>query len=303
MKIGTVLGSINLDHMIRAHRAPQGGETLHAEEVFSSGGGKGANQAVATKRLGVDTTMLGAVGSDDEGRVMLELLTEEGICLEGIKTLADTRTGQAFIIVEDSGENRILVHGGANMKLTPEMMNEYKDMLQKTDFVLSQFEVPMSVITAAFRLAKKAGVMTVLNPAPAPEEIPHDLLEVTDIVIPNETEAQLLTGIEVNDETSMRQCAEALHEKGISTVIITLGSRGAYYHTKDKEGIVPAFKVEAKDTTAAGDTFIGAFMSKLNDDMSNLEEAIRFGNLASSIAVQRFGAQLSIPTLEELTKE
>lgn len=296
----TVVGSINLDHMVRTPRMPQGGETIHVHEVFSAGGGKGANQAVAIQRLGSETHFIGAVGNDDEGKMMLELLGEEGMDLSAIRILEDTVTGQAFVIVDDASENRILVYGGANMALTPEHIEESASLIESSQFVVSQFEVDLACIEKAFRIARNAGVKTVLNPAPAKKEVPSQLLDLTDIVIPNETEAELLTGIKVETEADMRTCAEAFHNHGVETVIITLGSRGAYFHTKEKEGIVPAFKVDAKDTTAAGDTFIGAFMSCLQPDASNLEEAIQFGNRASSIAVQRYGAQPSIPFKEEL---
>lgn len=296
----TVVGSINLDHMVRTPRMPQGGETIHVHEVFSAGGGKGANQAVAIQRLGSETHFIGAVGNDDEGKMMLELLGEEGMDLSAIRILEDTVTGQAFVIVDDASENRILVYGGANMALTPEHIEESASLIESSQFVVSQFEVDLACIEKAFRIARNAGVKTVLNPAPAKKEVPSQLLDLTDIVIPNETEAELLTGIKVETEVDMRACAEAFHNHGVETVIITLGSRGAYFHTKEKEGIVPAFKVDAKDTTAAGDTFIGAFMSCLQPDASNLEEAIQFGNRASSIAVQRYGAQPSIPFKEEL---
>lgn len=296
----TVVGSINLDHMVRTPRMPQGGETIHVHEVFSAGGGKGANQAVAIQRLGSETHFIGAVGNDDEGKMMLELLGEEGMDLSTIRILEDTVTGQAFVIVDDASENRILVYGGANMALTPEHIEESASLIESSQFVVSQFEVDLACIEKAFRIARNAGVKTVLNPAPAKKEVPSQLLDLTDIVIPNETEAELLTGIKVETEADMRACAEAFHNHGVETVIITLGSRGAYFHTKEKEGIVPAFKVDAKDTTAAGDTFIGAFMSCLQPDASNLEEAIQFGNRASSIAVQRYGAQPSIPFKEEL---
>ena len=152
----------------------------------------------------------------------------------------------------------------------------------------------------AFKIAKKTGVKTILNPAPALEQVPEELLNVTDMIVPNETETEILTGIKITDEASMRKAAEALHQLGIEAVIITVGSKGAFYDVNGRSGIVPAFKVKAVDTTAAGDTFIGALSSILEKDFSNLEEAIRYGNKASSLTVQRFGAQPSIPYQHEL---
>lgn len=299
----TVIGSINVDHAIRTPRMPKGGETIHTNEVFTTGGGKGANQAVAATRLGAKTAFIGAVGSDDAGEMMLSLLREEEIDTSCIATLDDTVTGQAFVIVDDNSENRILVHGGANMALTPDVVASHRNMIETSDFVVSQFETPFSCTKKAFELAHQANITTILNPAPAMTEVPESLLKETDIIIPNETEAAILTGIEVVDEESMKACAEALHNKGIETVIITLGSRGAYFSQHGQTGIVPAFKVDARDTTAAGDTFIGALVSQLHPSLDNLEEAIRYGNKASSLAVQRFGAQPSIPFIEEMNEQ
>lgn len=297
----TVLGSINLDRTIRTSRMPQGGETIHTKEIFSAGGGKGANQAVAAQRLNANTYFIGAVGEDKDGQLMLDLLSDEGIGLEAVQTLTGVATGQAFVIVDDEGENRILVHGGANMALTPELIQASEALIKESDCLISQFEVPLPVIEAAFKVARDNDVLTILNPAPALNEVPESLLKLTDIIIPNETETEILTGIAIRSGEDMHQAADYFHSLGIRTVIITLGSKGAFYDIENgASGIVPAFKVEAKDTTAAGDTFIGAFASALNKDMSNIEDAIRFGNKASSIAVQRFGAQPSIPFYEEM---
>lgn len=300
MKNVTVLGSINLDRTIRTSRMPQGGETIHTREIFSAGGGKGANQAVAAQRLAAKTSFIGAIGDDEAGSLMKELLTEEGIDLTGVTELEGIATGQAFVIVDDEGENRILVHGGANMSLAPRDIDQYADIIKTSDCLISQFETPLKVTEEAFKIARESNVLTILNPAPAKEQVPVSLLKLTDIIIPNETEAELLTGIKIESQEDMEDAAQYFHDLGIKTVLITLGSQGTFYSTTGKEGIVPAFKVEAKDTTAAGDTFIGAFVSALNKDESNLEEAIRFGNKASSLTVQRFGAQPSIPFIEEL---
>lgn len=303
MKKVTVVGSINLDYTIRTPRMPQGGETIHTHEVFSAGGGKGANQAVAAARLGADTSFVGATGADEAGHMMRELMEEDHIDLTSVMTLEDTVTGQAFVIVDDNGENRILVHGGANMALQPEMMQRAKETFTQSDIVIGQFEIAMDALMEAFRIAKEAGVMTLLNPAPAIPEVPSELLQLTDIIVPNETETEILTGITVKTEQDMEKAAQCFHNQGIRVVLITLGATGTYYSMDGQSGIIPAFKVDAKDTTAAGDTFIGSFASHLNASLDNIEDAIRFGNKASSIAVQRFGAQPSIPYLEEVTKE
>lgn len=300
----TVLGSINLDRTIRTSRMPKAGETIHTKEIFSAGGGKGANQAVAASRMNIETSFIGAIGDDEAGKLMHELLSEENINLDAVQTLTGIATGQAFVIVDDAGENRILVHGGANMALEPNDIQLASDVIKNSDCIICQFETPMDVIEEAFRIARDNHVMTILNPAPATQDVPKTLLELTDVIIPNETETAILTGIQIQNEDDMLKAAEYFHHLGIQTVLITLGSQGTYYHLANgQSNIIPAFKVEARDTTAAGDTFIGAFASALKPDLSNIEEAIRFGNKASSITVQRFGAQPSIPYKHELDKE
>ncbi|GEK36974.1 ribokinase [Enterococcus thailandicus] len=303
MNAVTVIGSINMDTTLRLTKMPKPGETLHTSDIFHSGGGKGANQAVAAKRSGANTAFIGAVGDDNEGATLLDLLAKEQIDISGISTIADTATGQAMIMVDNAGENSILIHAGANNAFHEAEVQQQKALIENSDFLIAQFESSLDATLAAFTLAKKAGKKTILNPAPALETIPTELLAQTDVIIPNETETEIITGIEVTDEASLFQAATALHQLGIETVIITLGSKGAFYHTATQHGIVPAFKVKAVDTTAAGDTFIGALSSQLNPDFSNLPEAIRYGNLASSVAVQSYGAQPSIPHRTDLTFE
>jgi len=301
MNTVTVIGSINLDRTIRVHQMPKPGETIHTKEIFSAGGGKGANQAVAAKRSQAQTHFIGAVGDDDAGKAMLELLAQEKITLDGITTLKNESTGQAYVTVDDAGENQIMIHGGANMAFTSAEVEAHRDLIEASDFLVAQFESTVASTITAFKIAQAADVKTILNPAPAMEQVPAELLAVTDMIVPNETETQTLTGIEITDEASMIKAAAALHALGISAVIITIGSKGAFYDVDGRHGIIPAFKVDAVDTTSAGDTFIGAMSSVLNRDFSNLEVAIRYGNRASSIAVQRFGAQPSIPYKNEIT--
>lgn len=296
----TVIGSINLDTTLRVNQMPKPGETLHAKEHFTAGGGKGANQAVAAKRSGANTYFIGAIGNDGAGVMMKDLLSQEEIDLSGVVTLDNQSTGQAFITVDDAGENSIMIFSGANNSFTPEQVKQSTDVIKQSDFIISQFESAINSTVEAFNIAKVNNVKTVLNPAPALSEMPKDLLAVTDIIIPNETETEILTGIAVNDEKSLKKAADALHDLGIEAVIITIGSKGAFYDVNGKSGIVPAFKVKAVDTTAAGDTFIGALSTILKPDFSNIEEAILYGNKASSLTVQRFGAQPSIPYKNEL---
>lgn len=296
----TVIGSINLDRTIRVKEMAKPGETIHASEVFSAGGGKGANQAVAAKRSGAKTAFIGAVGNDDAGKTMRKLLGYEEIQLDGIAELDKVATGQAYIVVDEKGENSIMIHAGANGKITPEHVVEHADLIKESDFVIAQFESNLASTIKAFEVAYQAGVKTILNPAPAMRTVPEELLKTTDVIAPNETETEILTGIKVVDEESMRKAAAKLHALGIKVVLITIGSKGSFYSMDGQSGIVPAFKVKAVDTTAAGDTFIGALSTVLKPDFSNLVEAITYGNKASSLTVQRFGAQPSIPYKHEL---
>lgn len=296
----TVIGSINLDRTIRVKEMAKPGETIHASEVFSAGGGKGANQAVAAKRSGAKTAFIGAVGNDDAGKMMRELLGYEEINLAGIAELDKVATGQTYIVVDEKGENSIMIHAGANGKITPEHVVKHADLIKESDFVIAQFESDLASTIKAFEVAHQAGVKTILNPAPAMRTVPEELLKTTDVIAPNETETEILTGIKVVDEESMQKAAAKLHALGIKVVLITIGSQGSFYSMDGQSGIVPAFKVNAVDTTAAGDTFIGALSTVLKPDFSNLVEAITYGNKASSLTVQRFGAQPSIPYKHEL---
>ena len=300
MNTVTVIGSSNMDTTLRLTNMPKPGETMHAHEIFHAGGGKGANQAVAAKRSGARTSFIGGVGADSEGQQLLDLLTKENIDTSGIAEIQGATTGQAMIMVDAAGENSILIHAGANNAFHEQEVLKNKQLITNSDFIIAQFESSLDATILAFSIAKDAGKTTILNPAPARETIPTELLEKTDIIIPNETETEIITGIRVTDHNSLVAAAEKLHELGIGTVIITLGSAGAFYHTEKEHGIVPAFKVDAVDTTAAGDTFIGALSSTLQPDLSNLKEAILYGNLASSVAVQSYGAQPSIPYREAL---
>ncbi|MBH4863593.1 bifunctional hydroxymethylpyrimidine kinase/phosphomethylpyrimidine kinase, partial [Staphylococcus aureus] len=217
-----------------------------------------------------------------------------------IKT-TEAKTGQAFITVNAEGQNTIYVYGGANMTMTPEDVINAKDAIINADFVVAQLEVPIPAIISAFEIAKSHGVTTVLNPAPA-KALPNELLSLIDIIVPNETEAELLSGIKVTNEQSMKDNANYFLSLGIKTVLITLGKQGTYFATKNQSQHIEAYKVNAIDTTAAGDTFIGAFVSRLNKSQDNLADAIDFGNKASSLTVQKHGAQASIPLLEEVNQ-
>ncbi|HGZ9324729.1 TPA: ribokinase [Staphylococcus aureus] len=297
-----ILGSTNVDQFLTVERYAQPGETLHVEEAQKAfGGGKGANQAIATARMQADTTFITKIGTDGVADFILEDFKVAHIDTSYIIKTAEAKTGQAFITVNAEGQNTIYVYGGANMTMTPEDVINAKDAIINADFVVAQLEVPIPAIISAFEIAKAHGVTTVLNPAPA-KALPNELLSLIDIIVPNETEAELLSGIKVTNEQSTKDNANYFLSIGIKTVLITLGKQGTYFATKNQSQHIEAYKVNAIDTTAAGDTFIGAFVSRLNKSQDNLADAIDFGNKASSLTVQKHGAQASIPLLEEVNQ-
>ncbi|GAA0858303.1 MULTISPECIES: ribokinase [Clostridium] len=297
-----VLGSINMDLVIKVKEMPKEGETILSKSFEKIAGGKGANQGVAAKRCGNIVSMIGKIGKDDNGAILKGLLDKEGINTELIFVDEKEPTGMAMITVNERGNNSITVISGSNMTLTKEEIKKSEDVIKESDIIISQFETPEEVTIEAFKFAKENNKVTILNPAPA-KEISDELLKYTDIIIPNETEAELLTGIEVNSLEDAKKAASKFFDKGVKFVIITLGHKGAAVISKEDSGIVNAYKVNAIDTTAAGDSFIGGLSSKLdvnNLNFENIMKAVKFGNKVSSITVQRKGAQPSIATLEEV---
>lgn len=291
-----VVGSINLDTTIRTENFPKPGETIHSKEVFTNGGGKGANQAIAAARNGAQVNFIGAVGNDDGGKALVDLLEQDGINTSGIDHLDNARTGSAYVTVDDNGENSIVIYGGANQEVTNEHILGNHQLISTSDYVIAQLETNLSSIKKSFEIAKKESVLTILNPAPAQESLPEKIVQATDILVPNEIELETISGIKITEEEDLLAAAEKIHKLGVKVLIVTLGSKGCFYSISgEKNGFVPAFKVQAVDTTAAGDTFIGAFASKLAHDLNNIEEAIKYGNKAASLTVQRYGAQPSIP--------
>ncbi|AUI78325.1 MULTISPECIES: ribokinase [Lactiplantibacillus] len=296
----TVLGSLNVDSILRFKRFPKPGETLPLTGKSVAGGGKGANQAIAAARAGAQTTFIGKVGQDQEGTFMVQQLTESGVDDRFVQHSDAAATGSAFILLDASSENRILIDGGTNQLVTAEDVEQAQSVIADSTFLIAQFETPIAATQRGFELARAAKQKTILNPAPATDAVPAELLAVTDLIVPNETETETLTGVHITDEASMVAGAQKLQALGVANVIITVGSKGAFWMRGGEHGFVPAFKVDAVDTTAAGDTFIGALSSVLQPDFSNLAEAVRFANRASSLAVQKLGAQPSIPTQAEI---
>lgn len=297
-----VLGSINMDLVIKVKDMPKEGETILSKSFEKVNGGKGANQAIAAKRCGNEVTIISKIGKDENGKVLKDALENEKINVDFVYEDKINPTGMAMITVNEKGNNSIVVIAGSNMTINEEEINKAKDVIKENDILIAQFETPEEITARAFKFAKESKKVTILNPAPA-KEITTDILSYTDIIIPNETEVELLTGIKVHNLESAKLAGSKFLDKGIKFVIITLGSKGAALISKEMAKIIPAYNVKAIDTTAAGDSFIGGLSSKLdinNLSFNALEKAVIFGNKVSSITVQKEGAQPSIGTLEEV---
>lgn len=296
----TIVGSINVDRILQIDQLPQPGETIRMQDFSIAAGGKGANQAVAAARSGAQTSFIGAVGQDLDGQMMLHKLRDNQINTNAIEVMNSSATGQAYILLQATGQNSIIISAGANADVSADQVKANQALIAQADFVMAQFETPLAATIQAFEIARANRTITILNPAPATEALSEELLQLTDIIVPNETEAANLTGIEITDETSMRAAADKFFAMGVKVVIITLGSRGVFIARAGFDKIIPAVTVTAVDTTAAGDTFIGSLASELNADFSNLEAAIVYANRASALTVQKLGAFPSIPTRAEV---
>ncbi|WKS81175.1 ribokinase [Edwardsiella tarda] len=293
-----VLGSINADHILKVEHFPRPGETLTGKGYQVAFGGKGANQAVAAGRSGADVAFIACVGADDIGERIRSQLVSDGVNITAVEAVAGESTGVALIFVNQDGENVIGIHAGANAALTPDYLACHQALVTQADALLMQLESPIETVLAAAKLARTHKTKVILNPAPA-RELPEALLHHIDVITPNETEAECLTGIQVHDDESARQAAAVLHGKGIATVMITLGSRGVWVSQDGLGGIIPGFRVEAIDTIAAGDTFNGALLTALLEG-NPLSDAVRFAHAAAAIAVTREGAQPSVPWRREI---
>ena len=287
-----VVGSSNTDLVVRTEKMPKPGETLLGGTFFVNPGGKGANQAVSAARLGKQVTFCCMTGADDYGRAAKALFDKEGIDTRYVFSTFDAASGVALITVDAKGENCIVVASGANLKLVPDDIDRIEGY-EDYDIVLSQLEVPVETVCHAARLVKRNGGRFILNPAPACQ-LPEELFQFIDILTPNETEAEFLSGIKITDTETAAQAAAALAGKGVGTIIITMGSKGVLLYQNGCAELLPAFKVKAIDTTAAGDVFNGALAVALSEG-KEIHEAIRFAQAASSIAVTRPGAQQSAP--------
>ncbi|HEY0210937.1 ribokinase [Acerihabitans sp.] len=293
-----VLGSINADHILNLQRFPRPGETVVGNHYQVAFGGKGANQAVAAGRSGADIAFIACVGEDDIGARIRRQLQADHIDIVPVEPSPGASTGVALIFVNGQGENIIGIDPGANAAVTPAYLARFEPWVINASALLMQLESPLETVIAAARLARDHQTRVILNPAPA-RQLPDELLALVDIITPNETEAEQLTGVAVDNDAAAARAALILHDKGIATVIITLGSRGVWLSERGNGKLVPGFKVRAVDTIAAGDTFNGALMTALLEDR-DMDSAIRFAHAAAALAVTRAGAQPSIPWRDEI---
>lgn len=297
MKKAVVIGSLNLDYSLAVAHLPLPGETILAQGLTMNPGGKGANQAYALGKLGCETSMIGSVGTDNAGALLCGNLESVGVDTSGIKRLPDVPSGQAFIPVDASGQNSIIVLSGANALVTPRDIDQEKARIEQADCVVMQLEIPIETVLYAAKLAKSLGKTVVLDPAPARSDLPDELIGCADFIKPNETELAILTGRPSETIEDCREAAELLLQKGAGTVMVSLGSKGVLAVSRKGTVHVPARKVKAVDTTAAGDCFTAAFVRAYEGDT---EKALQFATAAAAIAVSRKGAQASIPTAEEV---
>ncbi|MCU2881936.1 ribokinase [Enterobacter hormaechei subsp. steigerwaltii] len=293
-----VLGSINADHILNLEMFPTPGETVTGNQYQVAFGGKGANQAVAAGRSGANIAFIACTGDDDTGERVRKQLASDNIDIAPVSVVAGESTGVALIFVNGEGENVIGIHAGANAALTTERVEAQRGIIAGAEALLMQLESPVESVLAAAKIAHENHTSVVLNPAPA-RVLSDELLALVDIITPNETEAEKLTGIRVENDDDAARAALALHEKGIGTVIITLGSRGVWASVNGEGRRVPGFKVKAIDTIAAGDTFNGALVTALLEGKA-MDDAIRFAHAAAAIAVTRKGAQPSVPWRKEI---
>ncbi|HEI9953888.1 ribokinase [Klebsiella pneumoniae] len=293
-----VLGSINADHILNLDAFPTPGETVTGHHYQVAFGGKGANQAVAAGRSGADIAFIACTGDDDIGERIRRQLASDKIDVAPVRAVAGEATGVALIFVNAEGENVIGIHAGANAALSVSQVEAEKERIASAQALLMQLESPLESVIAAAKIAHHHHTTVVLNPAPA-RELPDELLALVDIITPNETEAEKLTGIRVESDEDAAKAADVLHAKGIGTVMITLGSRGVWLSAEGESRRILGFRVQAIDTIAAGDTFNGALVTALLEGTA-LSEAIRFAHAAAAIAVTRKGAQPSVPWRTEI---
>jgi len=293
-----VVGSCNTDMVIKADKLPVPGETILGGTFLMNPGGKGANQAVAAARLGGSVTLISKTGNDVFGKQSVMLFNAENIKTDYVFSDSKLPSGVALIMVDSLGENCIMVASGANASLSPSDINKARAEIESSDLILMQLEIPIETVDYVAEIAKKKGIKVILNPAPA-RALSEQLFKNLHIIIPNRTEAEILSGIKVIDIDSARRAADIISSKGVDVVVITLGSQGALIKEYDEYHFVEAYKVDTIDTTAAGDTFCGAVCVGLSEGWSVLD-SVQMAAKAAALTVTRMGAQGSIPYRKEL---
>jgi ribokinase len=288
-----VVGSINIDIVVLTERLPTPGETITGGTLLINHGGKGANQAVAARRLGADVRFIGCVGDDTFGPELRQSMVVEGIGVHGLATIAGMHSGTAVIVVDAAGRNQIAVASGANLRLTVDWAARFLEAFAWAQVVICQLEVPLDTVLWTLRTARQHGATTVLNPAPA-QPVPPELWPLIDYVTPNEVEAAQVSGLPLAALSDADNVARALLARGPRVVILTLGTQGAFVGTLDHMVHIPAFPVTVVDTTAAGDAFNGALAVALAEGRP-LAAAVRFANAAAGLACTQRGAQNSLP--------
>lgn len=297
MKI-LVVGSINMDLVTVTEKTPKIGETVLGRTFSQIPGGKGANQAVAMARLKADVSMIGRVGTDSFGDTLIDGMKKDGLGVEGIEKVEGVSTGIASIVVDDSAHNSIIVVPGANFEITKEDIDRHIDLYKEADIIVHQLETPIDVVAYSMEVSKKIGKTTILNPAPA-RELSDEMIANVDYLIPNETELELISGMEVKTDEDVKAASRILMDKGVKKLIVTLGSKGAMYIDENETKVVKAYKVTAVDTTAAGDSFIGGLTTGIAKGLT-IEKAMEFATKVGALTVTKAGAQTSLPTLEEV---
>lgn len=293
-----VVGSLNFDTSIHVSHLPAKGETIIASHLSLHHGGKGANQAVAIARLGGQVSFIGAVGNDENGHQLINGLKKAGVDTTGIAIKDNAHTGMAFVCVAHSGENNIIVYPGTNYRITKEDIDRNRPLITDADYCLLQLEIPFEIVRYVIGICHEAKVKVVLNPAPVSADFDDRILAHVDYILPNETELAMMVGESVTME-NIGKLASSLLAKGCGHAIVTLGENGSFLVDPVRQEHFPAVKVKAVDTTAAGDSFIGAFTYRLASG-DRIDEAIRFATKAAAITVTRHGAQDALPSLEEV---
>lgn len=293
-----VVGSLNMDLVVRAPKIPRPGETVLGSDFKQVPGGKGANQADAAAKLGAETAMLGAVGKDSMGNQLIRSLEKDGVNVDKVLVKDNLPTGVAAIVVEDSGNNAITVAPGANSGFTPDDLSDMDSLFKRAKVMLVQLETPIETVRTALRMARKNNVTTILNPAPA-IELDDEIFSLVDILTPNETELELLSGMDTSNIERVEAAGKHLIQKGVSRLIVTLGSQGSIHIGNNSIKLYPAYNVKAVDTTAAGDSYNAALAVSISKGES-LEDAIKFATKVGAMTVTKHGAQTSLPLVEEV---